>query len=83
MITLFNRKELCTTYDAIRQNQVRDILAANHIDYKIRLYDPARTASRSCSHGTIGLNPDHGTQYYIYVKKEDYEKATYLLHQQK
>ena len=83
MITLFNRKELCTTYDMIRLEKIQDTLAANHIDYKMRLYNPARNASRSRSHGTIGINLSHATQYYIYVKKEDYERAKYLLNQPK
>ena len=32
MITIFNRKELCITFDFKEQARVRDVLAVNNID---------------------------------------------------
>ncbi len=79
MITPFNRKELCTTFDMVRQAEVRDILAANGIDYTYKLDNPTRAYTRGHSHGTIGMNPNASNQCTIYVKKEDFEKAKHLI----
>ena len=79
MITPFNQKELCTTFDMIRQAEVREILAANGIDYIFKLNNPARSYTRGHSHGTIGLNPSVSNQCTVYVKKEDFEKAKHLI----
>ncbi|MBQ8663300.1 MAG: hypothetical protein IJ471_05535 [Eubacterium sp.] len=79
MITLFNRKELCTTFDLERQALIRDILAANKIDYKLKLANPGRSHTRGHAHSTIGMNLNRANQYTIYVKKDDFEKAKYLI----
>ncbi len=66
MITLFNRKQLIITYDMTVQSKIRDILAANKIDYIINpIMFSARTYTPS--------------EYKIYVKKKDYEQACYLI----
>jgi len=65
MITIFNRKQLILTYDMTIQAKVREILAANDIDYYINPYkfDQRSTAA----------------EYKIYVLKKDYENAKYLI----
>ena len=75
MIHLFNRKELLLTTSMERQAKVRDILAANQIPYRIR------TSSNISRSRTVipGMRMDMLYQYRIYVKKEDYEKAKYLI----
>lgn len=65
MITIFNRRQLIITYDIVIQAKIRDILAANGIDYSI---NPAMFTYRF-SHA----------EYKIYVKKTDYEQACYLI----
>ena len=75
MIHLFNRKELLTTANMERQAQVRDTLAANGIDYRVRV-----KSNLSRSRTVIpGMRMDMMYQYYIYVKRTDYEKAKYLI----
>lgn len=66
MITLFNRKQLIITYDISIQAKIRDILAANNIDYII---NPIMFSVRTYT----------PSEYKIYVKKKDYEQACYLI----
>ena len=75
MIHLFNRKELLLTTSMERQARVRDVLEANGIPCQVRCrsnYSRSRTVMP-------GMQPDAMYRYYIYVKKEDYEKAKALI----
>ena len=75
MIHLFNRKELLLTSSMERQASVRDLLAANKIPYRVKT-----SSNISRSRGVIpGMRMDMLYQYRIYVKKDDYEKAKYLI----
>lgn len=76
MITIFNRKELLCTFDMKKQAEVRDILWKFDIPYEVRVSDRADIFLG----GTVA-NPqaEHQTEYLIYVKKEDYEKALFLV----
>ncbi len=65
MITIFNRKQLILTYDMTIQARVREILAANDIDYYINPYK----FDKRCV----------APEYKIYVLKKDYENAKYLI----
>ena len=78
MIHLFNRKELLTTASMEQQAKVRDILAANGIEHRVRAKSNTGGVSRS---RTVlpGTRMEMMYQYYIYVKKDDYEKAKYLI----
>ena len=74
MIHLCNRKELLMTTSMERQARIRDVLAANNIPCLVR----ARS-HLSRSRTTIpGMQMDLRYQYYIYVKRSDYEKAKLL-----
>ena len=75
MIHLFNRKELLLTSSMERQARVRDMLAANKIPYLVRT-----SSNISRSRGVMpGMRMDLLYQYYIYVKRCDYEKAKHLI----
>ena len=65
MITIFNRKQLIITYDITIQSKIRDILAANGVDYTIN--------------PIMGLYGSTQAEYKIYVHKKDYEQACYLI----
>ena len=69
MITVFNRKELILTMSLEQQSEIRYILEANKIDYKLIMSSP--------------ISYSGSTRYicesYIYVNKKDYEKANDLL----
>ena len=78
MICLFNRKELLTTHSLEQQAKVREILAANGIQYRVRARSNTGGLSRS---RTVlpGTQMKLMYQYYIYVKRTDYEKAKFLI----
>ena len=76
MITIFNRKEVCITYDMKRQAEVRDILNANGIKYIFKVTDRFGSNPTSSAWGT---RMDERCEYKIYVHKNDYDEAMYLL----
>lgn len=83
MITVFNRKELTVTFDMSEQARVRTLLAGEEIDYSVKTVNrmsasPISTGNRSRT-GTYGQNTDAMTEYVIYVKKADYERATKVI----
>ena len=78
MIHLFNRRELLTTISMERQAEVRNILADNKIPYRVCVRNNVGGMSRSRM-VMPGTRMESMYQYYIYVKKSDYEKAKYLI----
>ena len=68
MITILNRKELFLTMDTKVQSNIREVLATNNIDYKIRVKNVHPYA--------LDL---HSYEYKIYVHKTDYDHACYLI----
>lgn len=83
MITIFNRKELVSTYSMGEQAKVRNILADNHIDYFVKTINrksssPLAAGTRART-GTFGENLDLEYEYIIYVKKQDFKEAQHLL----
>jgi hypothetical protein len=84
MITIFNRKELLTTFSMDEQNRVRDVLAQNGIDYRVKSVCPTARAtafgdSGRARTGSFGIDSQSAYQYYIYVHKHDYARAQALL----
>lgn len=83
MITIFNRKELLITYDMNNQSEVRTILQNHKIEYSVKvknLLSPTPLSSGSRGHmATPGVNLSKAYEYKIYVKKEDYERAIFLM----
>ena len=83
MITIFNRKEVCITYDMKRQAEIRNILQGANIDYIIRTKN--RTETMLVRGGTRAYTGSWGNrqmmdyEYHIYVHKDDYERALYLM----
>lgn len=82
MIIIFNRKELIITMDINRQADVRNVLAANYIDYVIKTTNlqsaPVIGAGRGRT-GSFGINQDYAYEYKIFVHKNDYDKAKLLI----
>lgn len=87
MITIFNRKEVCITYDMKRQAEVRDILQGAGMDYVIRTKN--RTGSAFVRGGTRAYTGSFGRdqmmdyEYHIYVHKDDYEEAMHLIREKR
>lgn len=74
MIHPFNCRELLYTTDMNTYAFVRDVLEANGIDY---VRNPLFATWYRMTNSRAGLMQE----YYVYVKKTDYEKALHLLHQ--
>ena len=82
MITIFNRKELLVTMDINKQANIRDILSANNISYVIKttnLQNSQFAGSRRGQIGNFRINQDYSYEYKIYVHKNDYDRALYLI----
>lgn len=81
MITMFNRKELIITRSLEEQARVREVLAAEGIDYTVKVNGGhARgIASQRSYTGSFGENQEVRYEYRIFVKKNDYERAAYLV----
>lgn len=82
MITIFNRKELIITMEMKRQADVRDTLSQNGIDYIVKITNLERAAklgSPRARTGSYGVNMDFCYEYKIYVHKNDFERAAYLI----
>lgn len=83
MITIFNRRELLTTYDMAQQAQARVVLDAAGIPYKVRVVDrkngQAMLAGSRARTGSFGENMAMAYEYTIYVAKEDLERAQLAL----
>ena len=84
MITIFNRKEVCITYDMKRQAEVREILQRENIDYHIKVINRKTQISPFSIAGTRAYTGSQGNrmmeyEYHIFVHKDDYERALYLL----
>lgn len=83
MITIFNRKEVCVTYDMAEQARVRNILADNKIDYKVSAKNrmspsPIATGARARA-GMVGQKTENMYEYKIYVHKSDFEHALNII----
>ncbi len=76
MITVFNRRELTTTFDIKRCNAVRDALNCAGIPYYVKVVNMNK--SRGIT-GSFGTSFDYSYQYTIYVKKSHYDIACYNL----
>ena len=83
MLTIFNRRELLITFSTEEQARVRDILAQNGIDYRIKTVNPSARSAVGASGrsrtGSFGINTNCAYQYSIYVHKKDYALAQSLL----
>jgi hypothetical protein len=78
LITIFNRKELIITYSLEKETKIRSLLSAHNIDYTISTLG---NIMRNITPSHMNIRVDTPTEYRIYVKKKDYEKAVHLLNE--
>lgn len=79
MITIFNRKELITTYDLNHYANVRDDLKEAGVEFRIRTRRPkfkAVPVNRKINY----ISRKYATEYTIYVHEKDYNKAIAAIH---
>ena len=84
MITFLNRKEVCVTFDMNRQAEIRYLLQGAGIDYAIRIKNRTesvfgRGGTTRAYTGTYGNRQMMDYEYHIYVHKDDYEEAMFLI----
>ena len=81
MLHLFNRRELAQSSDIKERNQICEILASNHIQYRVKSSTTlGSSAVRDGRPGnTFGNNYHTPTMYTIYVRREDLEYAAHLI----
>lgn len=78
-LRFWQRVEVLCTYEQQRFERTRERLMAHGIDYDVRI----KSATHSVvpfGHGVQGnFGTQFGTQYYVYVKKEQEEEAQFVL----
>lgn len=84
MLTIWNRKELMTTYDLKQQAKIRELLSSHQIDYMVKVVNrkspsPLGAGSRART-GTFGEDLNMQNAYIIYVLRKDYERAKEIQH---
>ena len=79
MITIFNRKELLVTWDADVVHSAEQILKENNIPYILRTEDTP--GGNALGAGRVRGLPmiQRKELYRIYVKKDAFEYASYLI----
>lgn len=75
---LFNKKEVYMGYSIEEVSKVINILTENNIEYEKKLINLLRSDEKFTLR-RVGVNMDYTTQYIVYVKKCDYEKAEYII----
>ena len=78
MLTVFNRKEVLLTYSMKDQADAREILANHQIKYKVKSSSNQSPGTRART-GGFGSGVDNAYAYRIFVHKNDWAKAKYLL----
>ncbi|MDO4532077.1 MAG: hypothetical protein Q4C06_08860 [Bacillota bacterium] len=88
MIDFFNRKEICVTFDLNKQAEIRYLLQGEGIDYQIRTKNRTDTillrgGTTRAYTGSAGNRQMQDYEYHIYVHRDDFERALYLLQEKK
>lgn len=78
---LKGRKELFTTYELDKLSTVTDILREHKINYYVFSKYTGSSNRRTGEWHSIFENRELETQYYVYVSKEVFSKAQYLIKQ--
>ncbi len=86
MLWLFNRKEVYTGFSLSDFVRMRDTLAAYGVRYNTKVVDMSGRGRGVHSaliaaerYSSAAGNTSYSKQYYVYVHKDDYERATHLL----
>lgn len=78
MLTIFNRKQLVSTFSMKQHSEIRNKLQANSIKYKCKVINRNSASPISSSRvrtGSLGQNMDMAYEYIFFVHKQDYSKA--------
>lgn len=78
----WNRKEVYLGLSLEEFSKMKSLLIDNHIVYDYKVVDNSSYGlnnRRASGMGTFGENPKFRVEYYLYVYKNDYESAIYIL----
>lgn len=78
MILPWKRKEVYMGFDMQQFNRVLDVLSAAKIKYKYSTVSHSIFRGRSSNGGNI----NYSLMYYVYVHREDFDQACYVIHQE-
>ena len=80
---LFDREDIYIGYSLRELSNIREILEKEYIKYKYKVVDlSGQCVGNGTSRGVFGgsgMNIDYEKQYVVSVKKNDSEKAKYLV----
>lgn len=79
MITIFNRKEVFTTYSLKEQADIRNILNGHNINYVVNI---SGTSVRNIRAGPIAVDQfgqKNNCQYRIFVHKKNFDEAVFAI----
>lgn len=79
MITVFNRQEILLTREQTEYDDAREKLRGAGIDYQARCRDMLRGRGDRSGRSVIGLKQDYLYEFVIYVRREDAERARYVI----
>ena len=90
MLTIFNRRELLSTFDMQRQAEVRSLLAQNKIAYStkvtsmngININGPSTLGSSIPRMENLGIKSKYQYEYKIFVHKSNFDIATAIMNGQ-
>lgn len=84
MITIFNRVALTVTDSMKRQAQLRQLLSAQNIPYRIKVIhrnSPSASSDTRARTGTFGQTMALSDTYCFYVQKADFARAQAVVQQ--
>lgn len=82
MILLWNRKEIYNGSSINEFNRIRNLLSQNEIKYDIKTVNNRTSSGFDSTRGRVGSmgeNLDLSYEYYIYVHKNTYDEALYII----
>jgi len=72
-MNIFNRREIYMTMDLQKFNQIVGLLEKENINFFYKTRNTSGVSSGTVQ--SFGLNSNCMIQYYVYVHKNDYDKA--------
>lgn len=82
MIFIWNRKEVYNGFSIDDFNRIKDILSEREIKYDFRTVNRTTSSAFDSTRGRIGSmgeNLKYSYEYYIYVNKNDYDDAIFII----
>ena len=82
MIFIWNRKEVYNGFSMEEFSRIKDILSAKGIQYDFKTVNRSTSSGFDSTRGRIGSmgeNLKYSYEYYIYVNKNNYDDALFVI----